>query len=49
MIFRIIYKNTAIAKGALVSAKARFLANVQAYKVACLDEIEEQNKKIGRS
>ena len=40
----LIYKNTAIAKGALVSAKARYLANVQAYKVNCLDEIEEQNK-----
>jgi len=40
----LIYKNTAIAKGALVSAKARHLANIQAYKVNCLEEVEEQIK-----
>lgn len=41
----IIYKNTAIAKGTLISAKARFVASVQAYKVALLDAIEEENTK----
>lgn len=40
----IIYKNTSIAKGALTSAKARLLSNMQTYKVNLLDEIEASIK-----
>lgn len=40
----IIYKNTAIAKGTLTSAKAKYTANTQAYKVNFLDALEEANK-----
>lgn len=36
----IIYRNLAIAKGALTSAKAKYNSNIQAYKVNYLDEID---------
>lgn len=36
----IIYKNTAIAKGALTSAKARLLSNIQSFKVKFLEDLD---------
>lgn len=41
----IIYRNLAIAKGSLTSAKAKYNSNIQAYKVNFLDDIDRDAAK----
>lgn len=45
----IIYKNVAIAKATLNSAKAKYTSNIHLYKVNFLDNLEADNKKFNQS